>query len=280
MLRKLSVGTVIAIVLLVSGIPIYWTFVTSISLDRDLADTSSNWYPPDPTFENYEEILRASKMEYGVAYEFKATLINSSQIALSVTAISLFLASLSAYSIERLKVPLRNAISFLVVLTQMLPPVILVIPIYLIFGRMGLLNRKLSLVIIYTALNLPFAIWILSSYFRKLPVAVEEAAIIDGCGYVETLWRIVLPLSKPALFTAGIFVFLASWNEFLIALVLTTDLKAKTLPIAIAEFMGRYYTNYPLMCTAGIISMVPPIVFASIFQRYLVEGLAKGAVKE
>ena len=185
MLRKLSVGTVIAIVLLVSGIPIYWTFVTSISLDRDLADTSSNWYPPDPTFENYEEILRASKMEYGVAYEFKATLINSSQIALSVTAISLFLASLSAYSIERLKVPLRNAISFLVVLTQMLPPVILVIPIYLIFGRMGLLNRKLSLVIIYTALNLPFAIWILSSYFRKLPVAVEEAAIIDGCGSVS-----------------------------------------------------------------------------------------------
>ncbi|HCZ06057.1 MAG TPA: carbohydrate ABC transporter permease [Thermotogae bacterium] len=280
MLRNTTIFAFIIIILLVSGIPIYWTFVTSISLDRDLADTSKVWYPPNPTFENYKEILGASKMEYSVAYEFKVTLINSALVSLSVTAVALFLASLSAYSIERLKVPLRNTISFLVVLTQMLPPVILVIPIYLIFGRMGLLNRKLSLVVIYTAMNLPFAIWILSSYFRKLPVSVEEAAIIDGCGYIETLWRIVIPLSKPALFTAGIFVFLASWNEFLIALVLTTDLKAKTLPIAISEFMGRYYTDYPLMCTAGIISMVPPIVFASIFQRYLVEGLAKGAVKE
>lgn len=268
------------ILVLISGIPIYWTFVTSISEDKDLVETSSRWFPPSPTFSNYKEIFSASKQFYSVGYEFKITLLNSSLVSLTVTVLCLTIASLAAYSIERLKVPLRKAISFSVVLTQMLPPVILVIPIYLLFGRLGLLNRKLSLIIIYTALNLPFSIWILSSYFRRLPVSVEEAAIIDGCGYLETLWRIVVPLSKPAFFTAGIFVFLAAWNEFLISLVLTTDLTAKTLPVAIAEFMGRYYTDYPLMCTAGIISMTPPIIFASIFQRYLVEGLAQGAVKE
>lgn len=279
-MKKIAVLIFLLLLVLISGIPIYWTFVTSISKDKDLVETSTRWFPPEPTFSNYKKIFSASKEFYSVGYEFKVTLLNSSIVSIVVTILCLTFASLAAYSIERLKVPLRKAISFSVVLTQMLPPVILVIPIYLLFGRFGLLNKKLSLIIIYTALNLPFTIWILSSYFRRLPVSVEEAAIIDGCGYLETLWRIVVPLSKPALFTAGIFVFLAAWNEFLISLVLTTDLTAKTLPVAIAEFMGRYYTNYPLMCTAGIISMTPPIIFASIFQRYLVEGLSKGAVKE
>jgi len=279
-LKKFSLIIFLLLLILLSGVPIYWTFVTSISKDRDLVETSSKWFPPEPTFSNYEEIFSSSKEFYSVGYEFKVTLLNSTLISSTVTILCLIIASLAAYSIERLKVPLRKAISFSVILTQMLPPVILVIPIYLLFGRMGLLNRKLSLIIIYTALNLPFSIWILSSYFRRLPVSIEEAAIIDGCGYLETLWRIVIPLSKPAFFTAGIFIFLAAWNEFLISLVLTTDLTAKTLPVAIAEFMGRYYTDYPLMCTAGIISMTPPIIFASVFQRYLVEGLSKGAVKE
>lgn len=109
---------------------------------------------------------------------------------------------------------------------------------------------------------------------------MEEAAIINGCGYVRVLWNILIPMSKPALFTSGIFVFLSAWNEFIIALVLTSSLRAKTLPISISEFMGRFYTNYPLMCAAGIVSMIPPIVFAAIFQNLLIEGLAKGAVKE
>jgi len=161
-----------------------------------------------------------------------------------------------------------------------LPPVILVIPIYLSLARFGMLDSKASLAVIYIALNLPFAIWIMSSYFRRLPVSVEEAAIIDGCGYVEVLWKILVPMAKPALFTSGIFVFLSAWNEFIIALVLTSSLRAKTLPISISEFMGRFYTNYPLMCAAGIVSMVPPIIFALLFQNFLIEGLAKGAVKE
>ena len=278
MFVKTTIGIVIFFVIFLSFIPIYWTFVTSISLDRDLALTSSRWFPPSPTFKNYVEILTSPTK--GVAYEFRRTLVNSSLIASVTTILTLSLASFAAYSVERLKVPFRRAISYLVVLTQMLPPIILVIPIYLLFGKLGLLNHKLSLVIIYTALNLPFAIWILSSYFGRLPVSVEEAAIIDGCGYFKVLWKIVLPLSKPALFTSGIFVFLSAWNEFLIALVLTTDLKAKTLPVAIAEFMGRFRTSYPLMCSAGIISMIPPVIFVVLFQRYLIEGLTKGAVKE
>lgn len=278
--HKILLILVLVMIVFLSVTPIYWTFVTSISSDKDLIKTSKNWFPPQPTFRNYQEVFGLSKDVYSVGNQIKRTIINSLIISFAVTFLTLVFAILAAYAIERLRVPLRSYISFFVILTQMLPPVILVIPIYLIFSKIGLLDSKFSLSLIYIALNLPFAIWILSSYFQRLPVSVEEAAIIDGCSYLGALWRVLIPMSKPALFTSGIFVFLSSWNEFIIALVLTTSLKSKTLPISISEFMGRFYTNYPLMTAAGIVSMIPPIIFASIFQRFLVEGLAKGAVKE
>lgn len=278
--HRVLVAAVIFAAIFVSVIPIYWILVTSFSLDVDLMQTSRNWFPPRPTVKNYRDALGIGQGVYGVASQVKITLINSTVISFSVTGITLILAIMSAYAIERLRVPLRGYVSFFVLLTQMLPPVILVIPIYLSLARFGFLDRKVPLAIIYIALNLPFAIWIISSYFRRLPMSVEEAAIIDGCGYVRVLWNILVPMSKPALFTSGIFVFLSAWNEFIIALVLTSSLRAKTLPISISEFMGRFYTNYPLMCAAGIVSMIPPIVFAAIFQNLLIEGLAKGAVKE
>lgn len=280
MLHRVLVVTVIFVAVFVSVIPIYWILVTSFSLDVDLMQTSRSWFPPRPTLKNYRDALGIGQGVYGVASQVKITLINSTVISFSVTGITLVLAIMSAYAIERLRVPLRGYLSFFVLLTQMLPPVILVIPIYLSLARFGFLDRKIPLAVIYIALNLPFAIWIISSYFRRLPISVEEAAIIDGCGYVRVLWNILVPMSKPALFTSGIFVFLSAWNEFIIALVLTSSLRAKTLPISISEFMGRFYTNYPLMCAAGIVSMIPPIVFAAIFQNLLIEGLAKGAVKE
>lgn len=279
-MHKMLIILTLTIIVFASIIPIYWSFVTSISSDKDLIKTSKNWFPPKPTLRNYHEVFGLSKDVYSVGNQIKRTIINSLTITSTVTVLTLFFAILAAYAIERLRVPLRNYISFFVVLTQMLPPVILVIPIYLIFSRLNLLDSKFSLSLIYIALNLPFAIWILSSYFQRLPVSVEEAAIIDGCGYLGALWRVLIPMAKPALFTSGIFVFLSSWNEFIIALVLATSLKSKTLPISVSEFMGRFYTNYPLMTAAGIISMIPPIIFASVFQRFLVEGLAKGAVKE
>lgn len=279
-LHRILLILILVMIVFSSIIPIYWTFVTSISSDKDLIKTSKNWFPPKLTFQNYHEVFGLRKDIYSVGNQIRITIINSLIISFSVTFLTLLFAILAAYAIERLRVPLRNYISFFVILTQMLPPVILVIPIYLIFSRLGLLDNKFSLSLIYIALNLPFAIWILSSYFQRLPVSVEEAAIIDGCGYLGALWRVLIPMSKPALFTSGIFVFLSSWNEFIIALVLTTTLKSKTLPISISEFMGRFYTNYPLMTAAGIVSMIPPIIFASLFQRFLLEGLAKGAVKE
>lgn len=279
-LNKVLSFILIIVIAFFSFVPIYWTFAISISYTADLQTTTNRWFPPRINFNNYKEIFSPSQGVYSVAYEFQRTAINSIIIATITTLLVLIMATFAAYSIERLKVPFRKMISYFVILTQMLPPVVLVIPLYFLFNNFGLLDKKFSLILINAALNLPFAIWILSSYFRTLPVSVEDAAIVDGCGYFEIIWRIILPLSKPAIFTSGIFVFLATWNEFQIALVLTNSLKAKTLPVAISEFMGRFLIDYPLMATSGILALIPPTFFVVIFQKYLIAGLTSGAVKE
>ncbi|PNR99571.1 hypothetical protein X928_07015 [Petrotoga miotherma DSM 10691] len=279
-LNKVLSFILIIVIAFFSFVPIYWTFAISISYTADLQTTTNRWFPPRINFNNYKEIFSPSQGVYSVAYEFQRTAINSIIIATITTLLVLIMATFAAYSIERLKVPFRKMISYFVILTQMLPPVVLVIPLYFLFNNFGLLDKKFSLILINAALNLPFAIWILSSYFRTLPVSVEDAAIVDGCGYFEIIWRIILPLSKPAIFTSGIFVFLATWNEFQIALVLTNSLKAKTLPVAISEFMGRFLIDYPLMATSGILALIPPAFFVVIFQKYLIAGLTSGAVKE
>ncbi|PNR95844.1 carbohydrate ABC transporter permease [Petrotoga sp. 9PWA.NaAc.5.4] len=279
-LNKFLITLLIIIIVLFSFIPIYWTLVTSLSYTSDLTLTTKYWFPPRINFNNYLDIFSPAQGVYSAAYEFRISLLNSLFIALITTIIVLIFGSFAAYSIERLKVPFRKVISYAVVLTQMMPPIVLVIPLYFLFNMLGLLDNKFALIIIYVALNLPFSIWILSSYFRNLPVSIEEAAIIDGCGYFEVLWRIVLPLSKPAIFSSSIFVFLAAWNEFQIALILTTTLRAKTLPIAISQFMGRFLIDNPMLATSGIIAMIPPAIFVILFQRYLISGLTSGAVKE
>jgi len=123
------------------------------------------------------------------------------------------------------------------------------------------------------------AIWILRGYFQTIPGEIEDSALIDGCSPSQVLFKIVLPLSGPALFTTGIFTFISSWGEFLMALVFTSSLSSKTMPVAIAEFMGRFTVDYGLMCAAGMIASVPPILIALIFQRFIIQGLTSGAVK-
>ena len=260
--------------------PFYWTFITSVSPSTNIHKRPPQWIPTRISFAHYLEIFESTSMASGVSYEFMRGLINSTIIAVSVTIIALFFGSLAAYSVVRLSVPFGKIITLLVLLTQMLPPVVIVIPLYFIASKIGMLDTKSFLILTYLAFSLPLAIWILEGYFKSLPASVEESALIDGCNRLQVLFKVVLPLSGPALFTAGLFVFLASWNEFLMALVLTSSLASKTMPVAIAEFMGRFTTNYGLMATAGIIGSVPPLAFASFFQKYMISGITAGAVKE
>lgn len=269
----------ILIVLFTVLIPFFWTFITSVAPAVDIHQRPPKWIPTKISFKYYIDIFTSSKKAFGVSYEFKRGILNSMIVSISVTVIALFFGSLAAYSVVRLKIPFGKFITLFILLTQMMPPVVLIIPLYFIASKLNMFDRKVSLILIYLAFNLPLAIWILEGYFKSIPVSIEESALIDGCSRLQSLFRVLLPLSGPALFTTGIFVFITSWNEFLMALVFTSSLTAKTMPVAIAEFIGRFTTDYGLMATAGILGSMPPLIFAAIFQRYLISGITAGSVK-
>lgn len=270
----------IMIVLLSILMPLYWTLKISLTPEKEIRSLPMQWGVSKFYFQNYRDIFRSSSKAVGTAYTFKKGLGNSLIISILTTIITVFFGSLGAYAIVRLKARFGQAMTFFVLLTQMLPPVLLVIPLYMIGNKFDLLNTKTLLVISYVALNLPLCIWIMRGYFKTLPSAIEESALVDGCGRLGALFRIVLPMSGPALFTAGLFVFNASWNEFLFALVFTSDLKAKTMTVAMAEMIGRFRTDYGLMATSGILGSVLPLIFVAFFQKYLVSGITGGAVKQ
>jgi multiple sugar transport system permease protein len=163
--------------------------------------------------------------------------------------------------------------------TRMIPEISLVIPMYLFATRFGLFNTPIILVITYLSFALPFAIWLMAAFFETIPVELEDAARIDGCNRLGTLWRVILPISAPGLVSTGLFVFLLAWDEFFFALILTSTVSAKTVPVAIAEFTGRYVVDVGGMMTGGVLAALPPVLLALLFMRYIVSGLTAGAVK-
>jgi multiple sugar transport system permease protein len=161
----------------------------------------------------------------------------------------------------------------------MIPEVSLVIPLFIMAAGLQLINKPIVLVITYMSFALPFAIWMMAAFFQTVPLELEDAARIDGCSRLGILLRVVMPISVPGLVSTAMFVFLLAWDEFFYALIFTSTLAAKTVPVAIAEFIGRYVVNITGMMAGGILAALPPVILALIFQRYIVSGMTAGAVK-
>jgi multiple sugar transport system permease protein len=274
----LQVLLVIPVVLFIY-LPVAWLVISSISTRSELLSTPIHWIPQQPTFQNYINILVPGQDASEVAKTFRITLWNSLLVASSVTVIALTLGSLASYALVRLRFPFRQTMLIGILGTRMIPEISLVIPLYLFATRFGLFNSPLILIITYLSFALPFAIWLMAAFFNTIPVELEDAARIDGCNRIETLFRIILPISAPGLVSTGLFVFLTAWDEFFFALILTSTVSAKTVPVAIAEFTGRYVVDVGGMMTGGVLAAIPPVILSLIFQRYIVSGLTAGAVK-
>jgi multiple sugar transport system permease protein len=231
------------------------------------------WFPVNPTLKHY----RAAFIER----PFLQYALNSLIIAVSTTLISVVLGTLAGYALARFQYPgrWRHQISFWILSTRMMPPIVTIIPLYLAFNYLNLLNTKLAVVIAYTAFNLPFATWMMKSYFQDLPVELEEAAMVDG----DTRWgafrRVALPLARPGLAATAIFCLIISWNEFLLALILTLTERSQTLPIGIAGRVTQFHTYWGEISATGFTACIPIMIFAFIVQKHLVRGLSFGAVK-
>ena len=257
--------------------PLAWTLLASVSTQADLVARPARWWPSTLYLDRYATILFDGASPVGTS--FRAAFMNSLVVGVSTVAISMLVGILGAYAFARLRFPLRKTTLMVFLATYMLPQVALLIPLYLILSSLGLLDSTLGLVLVDCALVIPFTLWILSNYFATIPVDLEDAARIDGTSRLGALFRVILPSARPGIFAAVMFAFLLAWDEFMYALIFTSTDRAKTLPVAIAEFAGRYTTDFGLVAAGGLIASIPPLVIALVFQRQIVSGLAAGAVK-
>ena len=278
-LRILLYVILVLLVLLFIYLPVAWLVISSVSTRSELLTTPIHWIPQEPTFQNYINIFSPARGTSEVAKTFRITLWNSLLVASSVTVIALTLGSLASYALIRLRFPFRQPMLIGILGTRMIPEISLVIPLYLFATRFGLFNSPTILIITYLSFALPFAIWLMAAFFDTIPVELEDAARIDGCNRIQTLWKVIIPISAPGLVSTGLFVFLSAWDEFFFALILTSTVSAKTVPVAIAEFTGRYVVDVGGMMTGGVLAAIPPVLLSLIFQRYIVSGLTAGAVK-
>ena len=270
----LNVAAVVTSVVILA--PFAWLLYSSLVGQTDVIARPLHWIPEHVTLDRYREIFAGHGTSAGA--EFRRAMANSFLVAAGTVLLSLTVGVLGGYALARLRFPLRRVtlLSFLV--TYMLPPIALIIPMYLLMARFGLLDTKLGLIIVYCSLATPFALWNMSNFFGSLPRDLEEAARVDGCSRLGALVRVVLPLSRPGVIATGLYAFLLCWDEFLYALIFTSTSRAKTIPVAIAEFTGRNAVDFGLIAAGGILAAIPPVLITVIFQRYLVSGLT-GALK-
>ena len=272
MIRQLFRFTIVILVLVTVLLPIYWMVAASLKSNKEITQDLS-LYPHDPTLENYTRLF-ANK-------EFGDYLLNSIVVTTISVAVALVIGSLGAYAIARFKLPfgLERRIGLSLLVIRIVPPVVILIPVYLLILRLGLLDTWLGLIITYTALNATYCVWMMESFFREIPVDLEEAAMVDGDSRFGAFWRIVLPMAAPGMVATSIFALIVTFNEFMFALVLTSTPRSMTMPRGTATLIGRIDTDWASMSAAGVVGALPIMIFAFMVQRHLVRGLTLGAVK-
>lgn len=255
--------------------PVLWLFVMSISSTADLTAKPLRWWPETVDLSRYVRLLTATANTEGAA--FVAALFNSLRVATMATVAALLVAIPAAWAVSR--TPAVGWSLYAVIATYMLPPVALAVPLYMALAALGLLNTVYGLALVYLTILAPFTTWLLKSGFDAIPREIESAAMMDGARLDQILRLITLPLAAPVMATAALFAFLLAWDEFFYALLFTSDLRAKTLTVAIADLAGGRVSDYGLIATAGVLAALPPVLIGLFMQRALISGLTQGGVK-
>lgn len=252
-------------------VPIVWIVSTSLKNRVDIFTLPPKFFFR-PSFVAYKKFLTPGPDS------ILRILANSTIVAVGTVILTLLLASLAAYAFSRYRFRGRQELLFFVMATRLLPPITAVIPLFLMMNELGLIDTRRVLIIIYTALNIPFATWMMKSFFDAVPKELEEAARIDGCSSLGALTRITVPLAAPGFAATSIFIFILAWNEFLFAFIFTS-VDARTVPVIIPETVGEFQIYWQDMATLATLLMIPTIGFAIFAQRHLVRGLTTGALK-
>ncbi|MEZ5804028.1 MAG: carbohydrate ABC transporter permease [Rhizobiaceae bacterium] len=269
--RSIPVGRILLLgfFLIFVLVPLYWMFNTSIKPSDDYLAIPPVWFPEHPTLIHYWAAL--------FTYRGFDGLVNSIIVSLSATALSALLGTLMAYSLARFNTGGQH-LSFWVLSQRFLPPIGIVLPIFLIYRNIGIYDTRFGLIIAYTVFTLPVSVWMMFAYFRQMPSSMEEAALVDGWTRWGAFWRVAVPLAAPGIVAAAVFAFIACWTEFFFALLLTSR-HAFTLPTVFRAFIGFQGAQYGEAAALAIVSLVPSIALGVLAQKHLVRGLTLGAVR-
>lgn len=272
--RSVIIYALLVVVLVITLLPIYWMLNTALKPTGEVLVWPPRWIPTKPTLHNFREVVTGEGMAQGGLKYARNSLI----VATVSTVIALILGSFAAYGLARWPSRWSDRISMWILSTRMFPPAATVIPVYLMFLRLGLIDRHIGLTVAYVAYNLPFVTWMMRGFFRSIPQELEEAAKVEGCSDLGAFLRVSLPLVRPGLAVAALFAFVFAWNEFLFALVLTR-INSATIPLQMASYQGVKGLIWGNMMAAAIIASLPGIILAILAQKNLVRGLTLGALK-
>jgi multiple sugar transport system permease protein len=267
--RLLATHPALVIFLIWTVVPFLWMILASLKTNKEIYGDFTI-LPQTVYFGHYVTLLGG---------KFGIWMRNSAEVSIAATALSITLGAIGAYAITRLRFAGRRVVALGLVFTYLIPQSLLFIPLFQVVAGVGLTDTVGALILIYPTITLPFCTWLLMSYFKSIPVELEDAALIDGCNRLGVLWRIVLPLSTPALVVVGLFSFTQAWNEFLYALVMTNSVSSRTVTVGLTQMLGEDAFYWGQMMAGALITALPPVIMYTLAQRFVVKGLVVGGVK-
>jgi len=252
--------------------PFYWAINTSLKGEGEIVSRIVSYIPKLLTLQNYRDAW------YGIG--FSRYFFNSLSIAFIASLLTVICAMYVGYALDRFRFKGKKSFMMILLCTQFIPSAMLIIPLFITFTKLHLINTRLSLILVYTTFQIPFSSIMMRSFIEKVPVSLEESAYLDGCTRSQALWHILFPILTPAIVACASFTFVGCWNEFLYALMFINDSKKLTIPVGLSLMHGEFDVNYGTLAAGSMIALVPAILMFAYIQRYLVGGLSAGAVKE
>ena len=263
--------TYLTILAIIAVFPLAWIIVSSLKGKGEIVSNPTVFFPKEISFENYRIVFE----EMG----FGTNVLNSIMIAGGTTLVAITISCLGAYGIVRFMPRFGNAITRVLITTYMFPAILLAVPYSIIMGKLGMVNNRLGLIVVYMTFSVPYAVWLLIGFFKTVPLEIEEAARVDGASKMQTFTKVVMPIVAPGVVAVAIYTFINAWNEFLYSLILMNSSSKMTAAVALKSLEGQEVLDWGVMMAASAVVVVPSVIFFMLIQKKIAGGLAQGSVK-